>query len=65
MFFKTLAQMISDKRNENRAIVASWIRTKIFFALLRASLVCLRGSRYHFYQPQVPEAEIGIDLRGR
>ena len=42
---KRLACLISDKRNEPYADVVSYIRTKLSFALLRSSILCIRGCR--------------------
>ena len=39
-FFKRLASLLSEKRNENLAAVSTWVRTRISFALLRSALVC-------------------------
>ena len=40
-----LAELISTKKGEPYAAAISWIRTKVSFAILRAALLCLRGSR--------------------
>ena len=44
-FYSRLAELIAEKRNVSKSIVISWIRTKLRFALLHASLICLQGSR--------------------
>ena len=44
-FYSRLAELIAGKRNVSKSIVISWIRTKLRFALFRAILICLRGSR--------------------
>ena len=44
-FYARLSEMISEKRKTPRSITSSWIRTKICFSLLNASLLCIRGSR--------------------
>ena len=44
-FYSRLATLISDKRKTPSSITSSWIRTKVGFALLKSSLLCLRGSR--------------------
>ena len=43
-FYGRLADMIAEKRKTLPSITSSWIRTKICFALLRASFLCIRGS---------------------
>ena len=45
MFYSRLSQLISDKRNLSKSITMNRIRTKVCFALLKSSLLCLRGSR--------------------
>ena len=45
MFYSRLSQLISDKRNLSKSMTMNWIRTKVCFALLKSSLLCLRGSR--------------------
>lgn len=45
IFFKRLAQMISEKRDTEYSAAANFIRTKISFSLLRSTLMCIRGSR--------------------
>ena len=42
---KRLAQKISEKREEKYSDVMSFIRTKISFALLKSSILCIRGCR--------------------
>ena len=44
-FCLRLAQLISEQRDLSQSISSNCIRTKLCFALLRLSLVCLRGSR--------------------
>ena len=42
---KRLAQKISEKKEEKYSDVMSFIRTKIGFALLKSSFLCIRGCR--------------------
>ena len=44
-FCARLSEMISKKRKENYALIASWIRRKISFALKNFLCICLGGSR--------------------
>ena len=44
-FYNRLADMIAEKRKTPKSITSSWIRAKICFALIQASLLCKRGSR--------------------
>ena len=45
VYHKRLAELLSIKKGEDYSTGMSWIRTKISFAILRTSLLCLRGSR--------------------
>ena len=45
VFFKRLASLLSEKRNETYSCVMGWLRCVVSFSLLRSSLVCLRGTR--------------------
>ncbi len=44
-FHSRLAELIAIKKGESYNNTISWIRSKVSFALLRAALLCLRGSR--------------------
>ena len=44
-YHKRIAELISNKRNENYADVMNCIRTKIRFCLLKSTLVAVRGER--------------------
>ena len=60
MFYSRLSQLISDKSNLSKSITMNWTRTKICFALLRSSLLSLRGSRT--VCRKVSEFECDIDV---
>ena len=55
LFFKKLASMIADHRKENYSIVSSWVKTKLSFALLRSTVLCIRGTRHPFYKPLIAD----------
>ena len=59
-FCSRLAQMISEKRDLPQSISSNWIRTKTWFALLKSSLLCLRGSRT--VCRKTAEFEIDVDV---
>ena len=44
-FLKRLADKVAEKRNSSYSQTVGWLRCRLSFALLRASLLCLRGSR--------------------
>ena len=43
--YKRIASMLSERTHEAYSSVMTWIRARLSFALLRASVVCLRGAR--------------------
>ena len=63
VFYKRLSSMLAEKRDDSYSQVASWIRTKTSFALLRSSLMCLRGTRHHFYRPEISMTTIDLEMR--
>ena len=44
-FYSSLSNLLSEKRDLPKSITMNWIRTKICFALLKSSLLCLIGSQ--------------------
>ena len=62
MFYKRLSGLISEKRKEKMSVVSTWLRTKLSFALLRSSLLCVRGTRSRYHKPMVVESDIQIDM---
>ena len=61
-FYQRLSSLIAEKRNEHLSAVSTWIRTKICFALLRSSLMCLRGSRSRYYRAVLSEIDMELDV---
>ena len=59
-FSSRLSQLISDKINLRKSITMNWIKTKVYFALLKASLLCLWGSGMG--RRKVSEFECDIDV---
>jgi len=45
MFYKRLAELTAAKKNEQYAIVMNYIRTRLRFAILRSTLIGVRGER--------------------
>uniref|UniRef100_A0A1X7TLJ3 Uncharacterized protein n=1 Tax=Amphimedon queenslandica TaxID=400682 RepID=A0A1X7TLJ3_AMPQE len=45
MFVKRLSERLSIKWGQNYSGVVCWVRTRLTFAILRATILCLRGSR--------------------
>ena len=42
---KKLAEKLSAKKGVNQAVVTGWLRVRLSFALLRTTLLCVRGTR--------------------
>jgi len=42
---KRLAEKLSNKQGSNISVVTGWLRVRLSFALLRTSILCIRGSR--------------------
>ena len=61
--FKRLASVISEKKNTEYTQTMNWIRCKLSFALLRASIMSIRGARSSRHHA-ASEATMGpIDLQ--
>lgn len=56
---KRIALALAEKKNQTYSVVVGWLRCRLSFALLRTTLLCLRGSRPH--RPKKIE-DIAIDL---
>ena len=50
-FYKRLASMLAEKRDTSYALTLNWIRCRLSFALLRASIMSIRGARSSRYHP--------------
>ena len=48
-FYKRLADMIAQKRKHIYSVVMGWLRSQLSFALIRSSVMCIRGSRSSQY----------------
>ena len=59
-FYSRTAQLISEKRDLPHSISSNWIPTKVYFGLLKSSLLCLRGLRT--VCRKTTEFEIDVDV---
>ena len=50
-FYKRLADLLSQRRQQTYSTVMGWLRCRISFASLRASIMCIRGSRFSLHRP--------------
>ena len=55
IFIKQLSSLVADHRKETYSLVASWIKTKLSFALLRSAILCIRGTRNPYYKNLVAD----------
>jgi len=42
---RKLAERISERQSLQRSVVSGWLRCRLSFALLRTTLLCVRGTR--------------------
>ena len=43
--YKRIASLLSEKTGEAYSTTMAWIRCRLSFALLRSSIMCIRGAR--------------------
>ena len=55
-FNSWLPELISEKRESSYSIVATWIRRKFIFALIKSMGMCLRGSRSIFHREKLEQS---------
>ena len=44
-FYSKLAEMVAEKKGMNKSETMIWLRTGLSFAILRATNICIHGSR--------------------
>ena len=62
-FMATLAEMLSKKQNEDYSAVMGWLRTELSFEVLRATLLCVRGSRRPWFKHETVKISEDFGLR--
>ena len=62
-FYKRLASMLSEKRDVSYGKTINWIRYRLSFALLRASILSIRGARSSRRHPASEGNQQPIDLQ--
>ncbi len=60
VFLKRLAAQLASKRDLPYSSTMAWLRCRITFALLRSSILCLRGSRRHRNCETVSQPELAL-----
>ena len=61
-YHKRVAEMISKKKKEDYPDVMRHIRTRIRFAILRGTLIAIRGDRGRFKRRRTPVSELDYNL---
>ena len=61
IFHKTLAEKISVKKNERYEDIVQYLRVRFSFLAMKATLLCLRGSRAVFKGNEV-DRDFGLAL---
>ena len=61
-FFKKVAEMLAGKRKEQVSCVLAYVRTRLRFALLRATLVAVRGVRGKKSENAIHTEDISFNL---
>ena len=61
-FYKRLASMVAEKRDVSYAMTLNWIRCRLSFALLRSSIMSIRGARSSKRHPAI-ECACPIDVQ--
>ena len=60
LFYKHLADQISEKRNTTYSKTMAWIRCTLSFSLLRSAVMCIRGSRSTSHRVPNVSLELGV-----
>ena len=60
-FYRRLASMLAEKKDTSYAQTLNWIRCRLSFALLRASIMSIRGARSSRHHP-VSECPMDVQL---
>ena len=55
LFLKRISLLMSEQQDLANSVVAGWLRCRFSFALLRTTLICLRGTRKKRYTPRVDD----------
>ena len=60
LFLKRISQKISHDQELTNSVVSGWLRCRFSFALLRTTLICLRGTRKKKFTPHLSEIERAV-----
>ena len=59
-FYKRLADMLTSKGQKSYSIIISWLRCKLSFASIRASIMCISGTRLSKNKPLNADSDITL-----
>ena len=59
IFVSKLIEKLAEKKNEEKSVVANYVRTKVSFELVRSQVACIRGAR-KMQKMTVDTGEMGI-----
>ena len=62
VYHKNLAEKLSEKKDEPYSEIMRYLRVKLSFFALKATLLCLRGSRSVFNNVGVETIDFGLTL---
>ena len=60
LVIKRIAAALSERRNLPKSVVTGWLRCKLSFALLRTTLLCVRGTRVRRFVDPESNIEYGV-----
>ena len=61
-FIRVIAAKTFEKNGQPYPIVSSWLRTMLSFEILKAALLCVRGSETVFKEPHFDEYGLNFEL---
>jgi hypothetical protein len=57
---KRIAEKLSEKQSINLSVVSGWLRCRLSFALLRTTILCVRGTRRKRYNSHESNIELSV-----
>ena len=57
---KRIAEKLSEKQSINLSVVSGWLRCRLSFALLRTTILCVRGTRRKRYNSHESNIERSV-----
>ena len=62
IFYKRLADLLCSHWDHSYSSTIHWLRCHLFFALLRSSIMCIRGSRSFVHKPVKGPPDLSVVL---